>query len=46
MHNKIYETEAHTFLNLGHTFGHMLERTITYNSNCLIHGESVAIEII
>ncbi|AQX20530.1 3-dehydroquinate synthase [Bartonella sp. WD16.2] len=33
-------------LNLGHTFGHMLETATTYDSNRLIHGEAVAIGII
>jgi 3-dehydroquinate synthase len=30
-------------LNLGHTFGHALERITAYDSNRLVHGEGVAI---
>ncbi|OPB30342.1 3-dehydroquinate synthase [Bartonella sp. WD12.1] len=38
-----YETGQRALLNLGHTFGHMLETATTYDSNRLIHGEAVAI---
>ncbi|WP_208435469.1 3-dehydroquinate synthase [Bartonella phoceensis] len=41
-----YETGERALLNLGHTFGHMLETATTYDSNRLIHGEAVAIGII
>ncbi|WP_208433649.1 3-dehydroquinate synthase [Bartonella taylorii] len=38
-----YETGERALLNLGHTFGHMLETATAYDSNRLIHGEAVAI---
>ncbi|ENN90117.1 3-dehydroquinate synthase [Bartonella bovis] len=41
-----YETGQRALLNLGHTFGHMLETATAYDSNRLIHGEAVAIGII
>lgn len=41
-----YETGERALLNLGHTFGHMLETATTYDSNRLIHGEAVAIGMI
>lgn len=41
-----YETGERALLNLGHTFGHMLETATAYDSNRLIHGEAVAIGII
>ncbi|WP_455477848.1 3-dehydroquinate synthase [Bartonella sp. B10] len=41
-----YETGERALLNLGHTFGHMLETATDYDSNRLIHGESVAIGMI
>ncbi|WP_375614924.1 3-dehydroquinate synthase [Bartonella sp. AC10YNML] len=41
-----YETGERALLNLGHTFGHMLETATAYDSNRLIHGESVAIGMI
>jgi len=39
------ETERgeRALLNLGHTFGHALERLTHYDSACLVHGEGVAI---
>ncbi|RFC62917.1 3-dehydroquinate synthase [Fulvimarina endophytica] len=41
------ETEqgARALLNLGHTFGHALERTARYDASRLVHGEGVAIGI-
>ncbi|CAK02609.1 3-dehydroquinate synthase [Bartonella tribocorum] len=41
-----YETGERALLNLGHTFGHMLETATAYDSKRLIHGESVAIGMI
>ncbi|WP_455466047.1 3-dehydroquinate synthase [Bartonella sp. B39] len=41
-----YETGERALLNLGHTFGHMLETATAYDSNRLIHGEAVAIGMI
>ncbi|WP_212111789.1 3-dehydroquinate synthase [Bartonella queenslandensis] len=41
-----YETGERALLNLGHTFGHMLETATTYDSKRLIHGEAVAIGMI
>ncbi|GAA5104254.1 3-dehydroquinate synthase [Bartonella jaculi] len=41
-----HETGERALLNLGHTFGHMLETATTYDSNRLIHGEAVAIGMI
>ncbi|WP_406604030.1 3-dehydroquinate synthase [Bartonella gliris] len=41
-----YETGERALLNLGHTFGHMLETATGYDPNRLIHGESVAIGMI
>ncbi|WP_019223021.1 3-dehydroquinate synthase [Bartonella rattaustraliani] len=38
-----YEKGERALLNLGHTFGHMLETATAYDSNRLIHGEAVAI---
>lgn len=38
-----YETGERALLNLGHTFGHMLETATAYDSKRLIHGEAVAI---
>ncbi|GAA5096329.1 3-dehydroquinate synthase [Bartonella acomydis] len=40
------ETGERALLNLGHTFGHMLETATAYDSNRLIHGEAVAIGMI
>lgn len=37
------ETGDRALLNLGHTFGHALERVTGYDSNRLIHGEAVAL---
>ncbi|MBB5073710.1 3-dehydroquinate synthase [Bartonella callosciuri] len=41
-----HETGERALLNLGHTFGHMLETATIYDSNRLIHGEAVAIGMI
>ncbi|WP_455477698.1 3-dehydroquinate synthase [Bartonella sp. B41] len=41
-----YETGERALLNLGHTFGHMLETATNYDSTRLIHGESVAIGMV
>ncbi|WP_019220990.1 3-dehydroquinate synthase [Bartonella senegalensis] len=41
-----YETGERALLNLGHTFGHMLETATAYDPNRLIHGEAVAIGMI
>ncbi|EJF87139.1 3-dehydroquinate synthase [Bartonella rattimassiliensis] len=41
-----YETGERALLNLGHTFGHMLETATAYDSKRLIHGEAVAIGIV
>lgn len=41
-----YETGERALLNLGHTFGHMLETATAYDSKRLIHGEAVAIGMI
>ncbi|WP_273719695.1 3-dehydroquinate synthase [Bartonella sp. ML71XJBT] len=41
-----YETGERALLNLGHTFGHMLETATAYDSNRLIHGEAVSIGMI
>ncbi|WP_455476127.1 3-dehydroquinate synthase [Bartonella sp. B17] len=41
-----YETGERALLNLGHTFGHMLETATAYDSSRLIHGEAVAIGMI
>ncbi|WP_455479380.1 3-dehydroquinate synthase [Bartonella sp. B23] len=41
-----YETGERALLNLGHTFGHMLETATSYDSNRLIHGEAIAIGMI
>ncbi|MCG6122020.1 MAG: 3-dehydroquinate synthase [Microvirga sp.] len=37
------ETGDRALLNLGHTFGHALERVVGYDPSRLIHGEAVAI---
>ncbi|EJF83390.1 3-dehydroquinate synthase [Bartonella elizabethae Re6043vi] len=41
-----YEAGERALLNLGHTFGHMLETATAYDSKRLIHGEAVAIGMI
>ncbi|EJF98247.1 3-dehydroquinate synthase [Bartonella vinsonii subsp. arupensis Pm136co] len=41
-----YERGERALLNLGHTFGHMLETATAYDSSRLIHGEGVAIGIV
>ncbi|WP_336287576.1 MULTISPECIES: 3-dehydroquinate synthase [unclassified Bartonella] len=41
-----YEKGERALLNLGHTFGHMLEAATAYDSNRLIHGEAVAIGMV
>ncbi|MCZ2203546.1 3-dehydroquinate synthase [Bartonella sp. A05] len=41
-----YETGERALLNLGHTFGHILEAATAYDSNRLIHGEAVAIGMV
>ncbi|PIT71134.1 3-dehydroquinate synthase [Bartonella tribocorum] len=41
-----YEKGERALLNLGHTFGHMLETATAYDSKRLIHGEAVAIGMI
>ena len=38
-----HETGDRALLNLGHTFGHALERITAYDSARLVHGEGVAI---
>ncbi len=38
-----YETGDRALLNLGHTFGHALERLTGYNGTRLVHGEAVAV---
>jgi len=38
-----FETGDRALLNLGHTFGHALERLTHYDSARLVHGEGVAI---
>jgi shikimate kinase/3-dehydroquinate synthase len=38
-----YETGERALLNLGHTFGHALERLTSYDGARLVHGEAVAI---
>jgi 3-dehydroquinate synthase len=38
-----HETGDRALLNLGHTFGHALERITAYDSTRLVHGEGVAI---
>jgi len=38
-----HETGDRALLNLGHTFGHALERITRYDSSRLVHGEGVAI---
>jgi 3-dehydroquinate synthase len=38
-----HEQGDRALLNLGHTFGHALERIVAYDSARLIHGEAVAI---
>ncbi|MDX7953711.1 3-dehydroquinate synthase [Lichenihabitans sp. Uapishka_5] len=40
-----YETGDRALLNLGHTFGHALERLAGYDGARLVHGEAVAIGI-
>ncbi|AJY46221.1 3-dehydroquinate synthase [Martelella endophytica] len=40
------ETGARALLNLGHTFGHALERATNYDSARLVHGEGVAIGMV
>ena len=40
------ETGNRALLNLGHTFGHALEAATDYDSDRLVHGESVAIGIV
>lgn len=39
------EGSVRALLNLGHTFGHALEREVNYNPQRLIHGEGVAIGV-
>ncbi len=41
-----FERGCRALLNLGHTFGHALEAATGYDTNRLVHGESVAIGII
>ncbi|WP_042995526.1 3-dehydroquinate synthase [Bartonella quintana] len=41
-----HETGERALLNLGHTFGHMLETATAYDSSRLIHGEAVAIGMV
>ncbi len=41
-----FETGNRALLNLGHTFGHALEKCTDYNSEILLHGEAVAVGII
>src|ERR1700730_17090497 len=38
-----YEAGERALLNLGHTFGHALERLTAYDGERLVHGEAVAI---
>jgi shikimate kinase/3-dehydroquinate synthase len=38
-----YEAGERALLNLGHTFGHALERLTSYDGRRLVHGEAVAI---
>lgn len=38
-----HETGDRALLNLGHTFGHALERACGYDGNRLVHGEGVAV---
>ena len=38
-----FETGDRALLNLGHTFGHALERLTHYDSHRLVHGEGVAV---
>jgi 3-dehydroquinate synthase len=38
-----HETGVRALLNLGHTFGHALEKAVGYNTDRLVHGEGVAI---
>ncbi len=38
-----HETGERALLNLGHTFGHALERLTAYDGSRLVHGEGVAI---
>jgi len=38
-----YEAGERALLNLGHTFGHALERLTAYDGKRLVHGEAVAI---
>src|SRR6202023_4379868 len=40
-----YEEGERALLNLGHTFGHALERITAYDGTRLVHGEAVAIGI-
>nr|WP_272209854.1 hypothetical protein [Marinicella sp. W31]MDC2875685.1 hypothetical protein [Marinicella sp. W31] len=40
------ENGARALLNLGHTFGHALERATGYDSARLVHGEGVAIGMV
>ncbi len=40
-----YELGERALLNLGHTFGHALERLTCYDGRRLVHGEAVAIGI-
>ena len=37
------EGGARALLNLGHTFGHALERAVSYDASRLVHGEGVAV---
>ncbi|MET3559473.1 3-dehydroquinate synthase [Bartonella japonica] len=41
-----HEKGERALLNLGHTFGHMLETATAYDSDRLIHGEAIAIGMI
>ncbi len=40
------EMGERALLNLGHTFGHALERLTGYDGGCLVHGEAVAIGMV
>ncbi|MEP1205757.1 MAG: 3-dehydroquinate synthase [Rhizobiaceae bacterium] len=40
------EMGSRALLNLGHTFGHALEASVSYNSERLVHGEGVAIGMV
>lgn len=40
------EQGQRALLNLGHTFGHALEATVSYDSERLVHGEGVAIGMV